>query len=286
VVVIDKPRGITSFDVVARVRRALGERRVGHTGTLDPMATGVLPVCVGEATKLVPFLMAGDKEYQAEALLGVTTDTLDADGQITAERDASAVTREAVEQAIAGFRGKILQVPPMHSALRKDGKRLYELAREGVEVEREPREIEVHDITLGVVTAEGQRQRVGFVVVCGKGTYVRSIAGDLGDRLGVGAHLTALRRTRVGAFAIHSALALDALSVETPLVGLAEALSHLPSLVLDEKQALEVKQGKTRAVAALPAPEAGFLRLLRPDGTLLAVAESHSGKPVLCRVFG
>jgi tRNA pseudouridine55 synthase len=286
VVVVDKPRGITSFDVVARVRRALGQKRVGHTGTLDPMATGVLPVCVGEATKLVPFLVAGQKQYEAEALLGVTTDTLDAEGTITGERDAGAVTRDQIEHALAGFRGKVLQVPPMHSALRVGGKRLYELAREGVEVEREAREIEIYDMTLGQVSSEGRTVRVGFTVSCGKGTYVRSIAGDLGERLGVGAHLTALRRTRVGGFTIDQAVALDALTGATPLVGLADALSHLPSLVLDENQVLEVKQGKTRAVAALPAPDSGFLRLLRPDGSLLAVAESHSGKPILCRVFG
>jgi tRNA pseudouridine55 synthase len=285
VVVVDKPRGITSFDVVARVRRALGQKRVGHTGTLDPMATGVLPVCVGEATKLVPFLVAGEKQYEAEALLGVTTDTLDADGTVTGEHDASAITREQVEQALAGFRGKVLQVPPMHSALRVGGKRLYELAREGVEVEREAREIEIHDMTLGPVVSEGTTVRLSFVVSCGKGTYVRSITSDLGEKLGVGAHLTALRRTRVGGFTIAQAVALETLGPRTPLVGLADALAHLPSLVLDEKQVLEVKQGKTKVVAALPAPERGFLRLLRPDGSLLAVAESHSGKPILCRVF-
>ncbi len=284
--VIDKPRGITSFDVVARVRRALGQKRVGHTGTLDPMATGVLPVCVGEATKLVPFLVAGEKEYAAEALLGVTTDTLDADGHVTAERDASAIGREAISAALGGFRGKSLQVPPMHSALRVGGKRLYELAREGVEVEREAREIEIHDITLGQVVAEGRTVRVGFTVSCGKGTYIRSIAGDLGEKLGVGAHLTGLRRTRVGGFTVATAVALDALTAETPLVGLADALVHLPSLMLDEGQARDVGQGKVKTVEALPVPDAGFLRLLRPDGSLLAVAERHLGKPRLCRVFG
>src|SRR4051812_38973143 len=134
VVVVDKPGGITSFDAVAQVRRALGERRVGHTGTLDPMATGVLPICVGEATKLVPFLMGGEKEYEAEARLGVTTDTLDATGTVTAETNAAHVARADVERALQGFVGAILQTPPMHSALRVNGQRLYELARRGVEV--------------------------------------------------------------------------------------------------------------------------------------------------------
>jgi len=290
VVVIDKPRGPTSFDVVAQVRRVLGLKRVGHTGTLDPMATGVLPVCVGEATKLVPFLMAGEKEYQAEALLGVSTDTLDAEGRVTAEQDASGVSPAAIAEALSAFRGKQLQVPPMHSALRVDGRRLYELARQGLEVEREAREIEIHAITLGPVVFAGRTVRVGFTVVCGKGTYVRSIAGDLGDKLGVGAHLTALRRTRVGAFDLARAVALDALDAQTPLWGLAEALGHLPALALDETQAREVGQGKVRAVAELAGPDGGpegnYVRLLRPDQSLLAVAESDHGKLRLCRVFG
>src|SRR2546423_1355692 len=144
VVVVDKPGGLTSFDVVARVRRALGERRVGHTGTLDPMATGVLPICVGEATKLVPFLVGGDKEYEAEALLGVTTDSLDATGRVTSETNAAHVSRADVEQALQGFVGTIQQRPPMHSAVRVDGRRLYELAHRGLEVERAARPAVVH----------------------------------------------------------------------------------------------------------------------------------------------
>jgi tRNA pseudouridine55 synthase len=281
VIVVEKPGGVTSFDVVARVRRALGQRRVGHAGTLDPMATGVLPVCVGEATKLVPFLHDGDKVYEAEAHLGVSTDTQDADGKIVAERDASAVTRDAVERALAGFVGTIQQRPPMHSALRVNGRRLYELAREGQEVERQARPVEVHSITLDAFAAP----RIRFTVRCGKGTYIRTLAHDLGEALGVGAHLTGLRRTRVGRFVLADAVGLDQLA-SARLVPLAEALAELPSLPLDDGQARAVRDGKLAAIAQLTGPPSGRARLLRPDGTLLAVAESTGGRLRLLRVFG
>ncbi len=244
VLVVDKPRGPTSFDVVAEVRRVFAERRVGHAGTLDPMATGVLPVCLGEATKLVPFLQDGEKVYEAEARLGVATDTLDAEGRVTEERDASHVTRADVETALAAFVGRIRQVPPMHSALRVGGKRLYELARAGVEVEREPREVVVSEARLEAFSAA--ESRVRFVVRCGKGTYIRSLAGDLGARLGVGAHLTALRRLRVGPFTVECALSFAALAepgAPLPLSPPAEALGHLPSLARDAEQARDVRDG-------------------------------------------
>jgi tRNA pseudouridine55 synthase len=283
VVVVDKPAGITSFDVVARVRRALGERRVGHAGTLDPMATGVLPVCVGEATKLVPFLMGGDKEYEAQACLGVTTDTLDSTGTVLAETGAGHVTRADVEALLPRFTGRILQVPPMHSALKVDGKRLYELARQGVEVEREARSIEIHALAL----TEWAPPRLGLRVHCGKGTYIRSLIDDLGRALAVGAHMTALARTRVGPFALARALDLGTLGPETPLLGLAEALADLATLALDAAQTRDVRAGKVRAVAALEAPaNAGpHVRLLGPDGALVAVAAAAEGRLTLERVF-
>jgi tRNA pseudouridine55 synthase len=283
VLVIDKPGGLTSFDVVARVRRALGERRVGHTGTLDPMATGVLPICIGEATKLVPFLMGGDKEYEAEALLGVTTDSLDATGRVTAETNASHVSRDDVEHAIQGFVGTIQQRPPMHSAVRVDGQRLYKLAHRGLEVEREPRPVVVH--TMRVLSYEAPRLR--FHVRCGKGTYVRSLAADLGAALGVGAHLTALRRTRVGAFTLDHAVALDTLGPASPLTAPAEALADHATVPLDVEQTRDVRAGKLRTVATLRAPEGAgsHVRLLGPDGALVAVAETHDGQLTLARVF-
>jgi tRNA pseudouridine55 synthase len=283
VVVIDKPGGLTSFDVVARVRRALGERRVGHAGTLDPMATGILPVCVGEATKLVPFLMGGDKEYEAEVRLGVTTDTLDAMGTVVAETRADHLSRADVEALLPRFRGRILQRPPMHSALRVDGKRLYELARQGLEVEREARPVEVHALE---VTAWAPA-RLGLRVRCGKGTYIRSLAADLGDALGVGAHLTALRRTRVGAFGLDRAVAIDTLGPTTPLLTPAEALADHAALALDPQAVRDVRAGKVRVVAALRAPDGAgaHVRLLGPAGELVAVASAHEGRLTLERVF-
>ncbi|HEY1586123.1 MAG TPA: tRNA pseudouridine(55) synthase TruB [Polyangia bacterium] len=283
VVVVDKPGGITSFDVVAEVRRTLGERRVGHTGTLDPMATGVLPICVGEATKLVPFLMSGDKEYEAELRLGVTTDSLDATGTVTSETNAANVSRSDVERALSGFVGTLQQRPPMHSALRVGGQRLYELARRGIEVERTPRAVVVHSAAL--VSFEAPTARI--VVRCGKGTYIRSLAADLGDVLGVGAHLTALRRTRVGPFDVAQAVALDALSPQTPLLTPAEALADHATVPLDAAQVRDVRDGKLRTIAELQVPEGAgsHVRLLGPEGTLVAVAEAHAGRLTLSRVF-
>lgn len=283
VVVVDKPGGLTSFDVVARVRRALGEKRVGHTGTLDPMATGVLPVCIGEATKLVPFLVAGEKEYEAEALLGVATDTLDATGRVTAETNAGHVSRSDVEAALPGFVGTLQQRPPMHSALRVGGQRLYELARRGLEVERATRPVVVHALEL----VGWAPPRLALRVRCGKGTYVRSLVADLGAALGVGAHLTALRRTRVGAFTLAQAVALDTIGPATLLVSPAAALAGHATVALGAAEVVDVRAGKVRAVDVLAVPSGteGPVRLLGPDGSLVAVAEARAGRLTLARVF-
>jgi tRNA pseudouridine55 synthase len=246
----------------------------------------VLPVCVGEATKLVPFLMGGDKVYEAEACLGVTTDTLDATGAVLATVDPGHVTRADVEAQLPRFTGRILQVPPMHSALKIDGQRLYDLARKGVEVEREPRPIEVHALTL----TSWAPPRLGLSVHCGKGTYIRSLIDDLGRALGVGAHMTALARTRVGAFRREAAVSLDQLQTlgrATPLLGLAEALADHATLTLDPEQTRDVRAGKVRTVAALEVAETAgpWVRLLDPDGALVAVAAAHAGRLTLERVF-
>jgi tRNA pseudouridine55 synthase len=277
VLVVDKPKGVTSFDVVAEVRRAFGERRVGHAGTLDPMATGVLPVCLGEATKLVPFLQDGEKVYEAELLLGVTTETQDAEGSVVSRREVN-VGRAQLEAAIPPFVGRILQKPPMHSALRVGGKRLYEFARQGVEVEREARPVEVHALDV----LEFAPPRVRLRVRCGKGTYIRALAADLGEALGCGAHLTALRRTRVGRFEVM--VPLEKLAGASPL-GMAEALADLPTLALDEATAKDVRDGKVKTIEQLQAPADGHIRLLRADGSLLAVAWGEAGRLRLERVF-
>ncbi len=204
---INKPPGRTSFSVVGLVRRLSGERRVGHAGTLDPAASGVLPVCLGRATRMTEFLMDTRKTYRGQIELGVATDTGDAEGQVLSRGDPSAVTRETVLAALDSFVGEIQQVPPMFSALKHGGRPLYELARAGVTVERQPRtariyRIELLEFALPVVTIE---------VICGRGTYIRSLAMDLGDKLGCGAHLSNLVRTRVGPFDLNDSVSLPEL---------------------------------------------------------------------------
>lgn len=207
---IYKEAGYTSFDVVAKLRGILKERKIGHTGTLDPQATGVLPVCIGKATKLCELMLDKEKTYEAVMLLGVTTDTEDLTGKVLAEC-ISRVTKEDVCLAAEKFTGKYGQVPPMYSALKVDGKRLYELAREGKEIERKPREVEIFENTpIAFETdEEGFVKTVTLRVRCSKGTYIRSLLRDMGDFLGCGACMKSLIRTRAGAFSIETALTLE-----------------------------------------------------------------------------
>ncbi len=202
---IDKPYGITSMDVVRRIKRASGQRRVGHGGTLDPIATGVIAVCLGQATRLMEDIVGGSKTYLASVHLGSATDTYDALGKITAQCDASHISIADVESAITTFVGDIQQVPPMFSALKRGGKRLYDLARAGIEVEREPRPVTVHSITL----KDWEPPTVTLQVDCGKGFYMRSLAHDLGQTLGCGGNLKTLTRARSGSFTLEDAISLD-----------------------------------------------------------------------------
>lgn len=208
VLVVDKPAGMTSHDVVARARRALGIRRVGHTGTLDPAATGVLVCGVGRATRLVQFLQGGPKTYAATLVLGRETDSQDADGEVVAEADASHLDEEDVCTALRAFVGEIDQVPPMVSAVRVGGERLHEKARRGEVVEREPRRVTVNDLVLDEFTP-GPQATVSLLVTCSAGTYVRTLAHDLGRRLGVGGSLTSLRRLASGGFTSDEAMPLE-----------------------------------------------------------------------------
>ena len=202
---VDKPYGITSMELVRRIKRASGVKRVGHGGTLDPIATGVVTISLGQATRVMEYLLDGSKEYSAVIELGVTTDTYDALGQANGQRDYSSVERADVEGALDRFRGAIDQVPPMYSALKRGGKRLYELARAGIEVPREPRRVQVHGIEL----LEWAPPLVTVHVTCGRGFYMRSLAHDLGESLGCGAHLKSLVRLRSGAFKLSDAATLD-----------------------------------------------------------------------------
>jgi tRNA pseudouridine55 synthase len=274
VLVIDKPPGPTSFDVVRQVRRELGVRRVGHGGTLDPMASGVLPICLGEATKLAQFLLDADKEYQATVCFGVETDSYDATGAVTARADTGGLSEAALLQALALFRGPIQQVPPRYSALKLRGRPLYDYARAGEEIVPAPRAVTIHELEL---TSWSSPQAVELRVLCSKGTYVRSLAFDLGRALGPGAHLTALRRTRSGPFRIEQAHSLSAI-VTAPLVALPAALAHLPALHAGLSASRDLAHGKRVPRSALEpnddaAVPAGLFQVLRTDGSLLAVAE-------------
>jgi tRNA pseudouridine55 synthase len=296
VLIVDKPTGPTSFDVVRRIKRAGRLRRVGHGGTLDPLASGVLPICVGEGTKLAAFLLDADKEYDFTLKLGVETDTYDAAGAIIAERDPSAVDEARLRDALPAFTGAIEQRPPAYSALKRDGRPLYAYARAGEAVEIATRAVTVHALIL---IAWGGPEAVSLRLRCSKGTYVRSLAFDLGRALGVGAHVTALRRTRSGPFALGDALPLDAVlavlagasDAALPVIAPADGLPHLPRCSVDDAAARALEQGKRVPWEALAgAPElAGCprVRVVRPDGRLLAVAEPRpDGTVRTLRVFG
>ncbi|HYX43797.1 MAG TPA: tRNA pseudouridine(55) synthase TruB, partial [Acidimicrobiales bacterium] len=231
--VVDKPAGITSHDAVARCRRALGQRQVGHGGTLDPSATGVLLVGAGGATRLLRFLSALPKTYEGEVVLGVETTTLDADGEVVATHDMAGVTLDEVRKAATRFLGEIDQVPPMVSAVKVGGRRLHELARAGVEVERAARPVVVHRFDVHPGPEAGV---VRISVDCSAGTYVRALAADLGAALGGGAHLRRLRRTAVGSFPVADARPLDDVGPEA-LLPPAEAVRHLPAVVVDAETA-------------------------------------------------
>ena len=266
VLVIDKPVGPTSFDVVRRLRRAARTKRVGHGGTLDPAASGVLPICLGEATKLAQFLLDADKQYDFTVCFGVETDTDDAAGTVTARHDASGVNEAAVRAALAAFRGAITQVPPSYSALKRAGRPLYDYARAGEPVEAAPRAVVVHELEL---TSFAGAASTAFTMRCSKGTYVRALARDLGRALGVGAHVTALRRTRSGPFSLTEARPLDEVLVlladpgadraALPLVDLPSALRHLEQRVVSETVARDVRMGRRIEMGTLegfPSPPA------------------------------
>ena len=245
ILIIDKPHGLTSHDVITRIRRVTKVRQVGHAGTLDPMATGVLVVCLGQATRISEYLFGHDKAYRATIRLGIETNTYDADGEIVATHEVS-IDRAAVEQALAQFIGEIQQVPPMYSAIKRDGRKLYELARHGIEIERAARSVIVHSIELRDYAAPD----ITLDVQCSAGTYIRSIAHDLGEALGTGGHLIELRRTASGPFTIDQAISLDELEKaaaefqwHTYLRPIDEALSTWPLVVLAEPDRLRALNG-------------------------------------------
>ena len=278
---LDKPPGMTSFAAVREVRRILGERRVGHGGTLDPSATGLLPICVGQATRLVDHLHQQAKRYRCTVRLGERSDTLDLEGEVVPGGDASHLDAAAVAAALAAFVGEIEQVPPMHSAVRRDGRHLYELAREGLEVDREPRPVVVHSAEL-LELRPGPVAEADIDVLCGKGTYMRVIAADLGEALGVGGLLGRLVRTAYGDMRVEDAVTLDSLALlEDPasaLLPLEVAVAHLPRVDLVPQLTTQVRRGQSVWVPRLPEPRPqGPCRVHGPHGELVAMGELQGG---------
>lgn len=275
--VVDKPGGITSNAVISRVKKATGVKKVGHAGTLDPMATGVVVVAIGPVTRLIRYIQDQPKEYLATAEFGVATDTLDADGSIVS-REPMDVSMEDLEQIRDRFVGRINQVPPMVSALKHEGRRLYELAREGVIIERQAREVRVDELQF-LDVGPGPYPHVEFRVVCGKGTYIRSLANDLAGALGGSAHLTSLRRTRIGSLSAEShGIAADALDGwENKLLSPGEALADLSAVTIDAETAAAVGHGVRFVHGPMTdIPESSPVRILDPDGAMIAVY-SRSG---------
>lgn len=276
---VDKPEGPTSHDVVSVARKALGERRIGHTGTLDPFASGLLLLCVGKATRLAEYFSGLDKSYEAEARLGVRTDTLDRDGRIVAESEAwRDMADDAVETALAGLRGDILQVPPQYSAKKVDGERAYRRARGGRTVELPPVPVTVYELEL----TDADLPLVRFRVRCSSGTYVRALARDLGEALGVGAHLNGLRRTAIGAWSVDDALSVDELDdparVSEVAVDPLAALGHMPTLVVDDEAAGRIAHGQAVPLADVEATaEEGEPVAVAHAGALVAVGQARDG---------
>lgn len=279
ILVLNKPQGISSSDAVQQVKRLFAAQKVGHTGSLDPLATGVLPLCFGEATKFSQYLLASDKKYWTRIKLGVATDTADADGTVISEADPSLVTRADVEALLPRFRGEIQQVPSMFSALKHKGQPLYKLARQGIEVEREARCVTVYSNEL--VRFEGDE--LELELHCSKGTYVRTIAAELGEALGVGAHVTALHRRAAGPFTEADMVSLEELeseraqgaSLDKFLRPIASAVGQWPEVVLSDATAFYLRQGQP--VQVPHAPTSGWVRLLEDtageDKLFLGVGE-------------
>jgi tRNA pseudouridine55 synthase len=290
ILLIDKPEGVTSFEVVRRARRALGIRKIGHLGTLDPMATGLLPLCLLEATKLAPYLMPEPKVYRGRVRLGIATDTQDATGAVVATSEAMP-TPEQVYQAAAAFVGEVTQVPPMYSALHCQGERAYRRARRGETVVLPPRTVTVYEMAVDEVAIP----EFTMTVKCSQGTYIRTLAKDLGDALGCGAHLAALRRLAVGAFRVEAALALSGLSELSRedlcrrIIPLAQCLPGMRPVEVGPAEAARMRQGQLLVLPTDGFQDGEQVRVLS-DAELVAVAQIRSLTPQVVlapvRVFG
>lgn len=258
ILLVDKPPRISSHDAIYRVRRALDIRKVGHTGTLDPIATGLLVMAVGDATRFLPFLTTDPKTYVGSAQLGISTTTQDSEGEVVESRSVDGVNAKQIAEACGAFVGQIEQIPPMYSAVKVDGNRLYKLARKGIEVDRKLRVVEISDFECMAY----QNGTFEFRVVCSSGTYIRTLVHDLGERLGVGAHMTALRRTQMGSFNVEDAVAPED-TIPEGLLPLQSCFEPMPMVSLPEPDAERVRHGNEFALAA------------EVQGTLLGVIDEN-----------
>lgn len=287
ILLVDKPGGMTSADVVRRVKRHHRPKSIGHLGTLDPMATGLLPLCIDRGTRIAQFLGAESKAYRGRIRLGVATKTLDRTGEVTEEQPVPAACPERLVEAAASFVGEGEQVPPMVSAVKHQGRRLYELAREGVEVARPPRKIFIESFAVSYADDEGV---IDFEVRCSKGTYIRVLAAELGAKLGTVACLDSLERTEFGRFCLQEAHGLEDLlgrdSGDLPTLGLREALRGAKELAVDESTAFGLAAGQRHTLEELAdtAEPGGFGRVIAPNGGLLAVVQEEAGAWKLRRV--
>ncbi|MGD9143059.1 MAG: tRNA pseudouridine(55) synthase TruB [Dehalococcoidia bacterium] len=279
---INKPRGKTSFRIVARIRRLSGEKHVGHAGTLDPDATGVLPVGLGKGTRVIEYLMDNTKAYRARIEFGTATDTYDSSGKITQRGDISGINRKAVESALGKFRGDIEQIPPMYSAIKHRGQPLYKLAREGISIARKKRKVTIHKLKLVY-----WRKPVATVdIECSKGTYVRSLAHDLGEYLGCGAHLRNLVRNRSGIFSINDAISMQQLerafrqgSWRQYILPVDSVLRDFPSVTVDDDSEKDIKNGK-RIMLESVEKQSKYCRAYSGDGRFLAILRRTPEKSV------
>jgi tRNA pseudouridine55 synthase len=278
--ILDKPKGLSSNQALQAVKRLLGASKAGHTGSLDPMATGVLPLCFGESTKFSQYLLDADKAYQSTFVLGAATDTGDAEGQLLEVRDASGICESDVLAALRLFEGEIMQVPSMFSAIKQHGQPLYKLARQGLEVERKPRSVVIKQLHLRAFR-QGSRAEAEIELECSKGTYVRSLAEDVGRVLGCGAYVSALRRTRAGAFRVEDSVTLSTLEalqsldraeeIERMLLPADAAVGSLPLVQLSESGGFYIRQGQP--VMVPNAPRGGIVRVALHSGEFLGIGE-------------
>jgi tRNA pseudouridine55 synthase len=282
VISLNKPSGITSRQAVTKVQRLLGAKKAGHAGTLDPLASGVLLVCVNEATKVSRFLMDMEKQYEARIKLGERTDTCDAEGRVVERKDASFLSESDLIDAVGTFKGTIIQNPPMYSALKIGGKTLYKLARKGITIERPDRTVHVYDIKITAI----DMPYFDIAVSCSKGTYIRSLCDDIGKRLGVGAHMARLERTAVGFFHAKNACTFDDLTArEEQSYSIDHALVALPEVALDKADFQKAKNGVKVILKSSVISNGAFVRLKDPVGNLFAIGRTEANIITIERVL-